>query len=398
MDKQRRSDLIYLTALAALTTFLTIALGPGEPTGPDIDSYVPIANAISADPGYLFTREAFQSNFWSMGYPTLLAGMLAITGSLEGVAVFQAVLVGSLVFVPWLLTRHIPGPTRLIAPAVLAVTPAMWGIGTSIAYETTYAVVLGYALGIAWSLKLRSPNTTWSLAIWAALSGFLIGLGVLIQSKTLIVVPVIAALLISTRRRAIWAGLIGFLIAIGPWVVRNIFVLGTANPLAENGPFNVWVGNNPVTVTGGSMLNPPPVPVGSSPVQASIDFMVSQPERAVELIILKSARLVQPLFVYPELLQPGPTRTFIHLLSAAMTFLVASGVVVFLGARILSGPAGVPNLTAPAVFVALFFAVHLPFIAEPRYMVPVLPVSTAIAITAWLAAAQRIRANRLTKR
>ena len=398
MNSRKKWDVPYLVGLGALATVLTIVLNPGEPTGPDIHSYVPIANQIINDPGYVLSAEAYQGNFWSMGYPTLLAGMLFTTGSLQGVTVLQALFVGSLVFVPWLITRHIPGPTRLISPAVLAVTPAMWGIGTSIAYEAIYAVVLGYALAIAWSLRLRSPNSTWSLATWAALSGFLIGLGVLIQSKTLIVVPVIAALLISTHRRAIWAGLAGFIIALAPWSIRNIFVLGTANPLAENGPFNVWVGNNPVTVTGGSMLNPPPVPVGSSPVQAALDFIVNQPERAVELIILKSARLVQPLFVYPEVLQPGPTRTSLHLLSAAITFLIASGVVFFLGGRIMAGPTEVPKLTAPAIFVALFFAVHLPFIAEPRYMAPVLPVSTAVAITAWLAAWQRIRVNRLTRK
>ena len=389
MNSPKKWDVPYLVGLGALATVLTIVLNPGEPTGPDIHSYVPIANQIINDPGYLLSAEAYQGNFWSMGYPMLLAGMLFTTGSLQGVTVLQALFVGSLVFVPWLITRHIPGPTGLIAPAVLAVTPAMWGIGTSIAYEAIYAVVLGYALAIAWSLRLRSPNSTWALATWAALSGFLIGLGVLIQSKTLIVVPVIATLLISTHRRAIWAGLAGFIMALAPWSIRNIFVLGTANPLAENGPFNVWVGNNPVTVTGGSMLNPPPVPIGSSPVQAALDFIVSQPERAVELIILKSARLIQPLFIYPEVLQPGPGRTLIHVIGAGINILIVVGVIFYLGARVVTGSSQLPQLTAPTVFVVLFFLVHLPFIAEPRYMTPVLPISAAIATATWILIWQR---------
>jgi len=384
LQTTNRRELLYLFALAVLSTILTIILNPGDPTGPDIHSYVPIADQIIDNPDYLISPEAFQGNFWSMGYPTLLAGMLFVTGSLTGVTVIQACMIGSLVFVPWLLTRHIPGPTRLIAPAITAITPALWGIGTSIAYEAPYAVVLGYSLALAWTIRQRPPRNVGILLLLSALSGFLIALGVLIQSKTLIVVPVIAVLLTRVYRRALWAGIAGFLVPLIPWSIRNFFVLGTINPLAENGPFNVWVGNNPVTTTGGSMLKPPAVPAGATPMQAAIDFIVSQPERAVELVILKSARLTQPVFIFPEILQPGPSRTLLHLIMAVINVLVVLGVVFYLGARLVNGPRGLPALTAPAIFIAVFFAVHLPFIAEPRYMAPVLPVSIGIAVATWV--------------
>lgn len=398
MPKTPTRERVYLLALAVLTAVLTLIFNPGEPVGPDIDSYVPIANAIIADPGYLFDAQAFQANFWSMGYPTLLAIMLGVTGSLTGVTIFQAVLVGTLVFVPWLLTRHIPGPTRLISPAVLAVTPAIWGIGTSIAYETTYAVVLCYALAIAWSIRIAPPHSQVLTLILSGLSGLLLGIGVLIQSKTVIVLPVIAVLLLRTQRKAIWAGAVGFALPIVPWVIRNLFVLGTPNPLAENGPFNLWVGNNPVTTTGGSMLNPPPVPAGSSPTRAALEFVVSQPERAVELVILKAARLAQPLFIYPDLVQPGPGRTLLHALAAVLNLAILVGVVGYLGARLVSGPHGLPALTAPAILLVLFFVVHLPFIAEQRYLTPVLPVSIAVAVATWLTIWQRLRRRAITRK
>jgi hypothetical protein len=391
-------EFAYLLALAAIATTLTLILHPGEPTGPDIDSYVPIANAIIDDPRYFFSADAYQNNFWSMGYPTLLAGMLFLTGSLTGVTIIQAFLVGTLVFIPWLLTRHIPGPTRLIAPAILAVMPAIWGIGTSIAYEAPYAALLGFSLAIAWNLRTNPPRSLWATRFLATLSGFLISLGVLMQTKTLIVVPVVIFLLWKAGRSQFGLGVLGFLIAVLPWSLRNALVLGSPSPLAGNGPFNIWVGNNPATATGGAMLEPPAVPAGLTPLQAALEFVVSQPERAFELIILKSARLTQPLFVYPELLAPGPGRTLLHALVAVLNAFIVLGVVAFVGTRIVAGPKGVPPLTAPAVFVTLFFVVHLPFIAEPRYMAPVLPVSAAIAVATSVWALKRVSARRLTKR
>jgi len=153
-----------------------------------------------------------------------------------------------------------------------------------------------------------------------------------------------------------------------------------------------------VTVTGGAMLEPPAVPLGLTPIQAALNFVVSQPERAVELVILKTARLTQPLFVYPEILAPGPGRTMLHALVALINMLIVLGVVLYLGARIVSGPRDLPPLTAQAVFVVLFFIVHLPFIAEPRYMAPVLPISSAIAAATWICMIQRLRLNRITRK
>lgn len=398
MYPHARWELLYLFALALLATGLTLVLNPGHPTGPDIHSYVPIAEAIVADPSYLTRADAFQGNFWSMGYPTLLAVMLWTTGSVQGVTVLQAVVIGTLVFVPWLLTRHIPGSTRFIAPAVLVVCPPIWGIGTSIGYEAVYALVLCYSLAIAWIIS-GNRQVTQRHSIWLAiLTGLLLGVGVLIQSKTVIVVPVILYLLYKNRIQLFWLGVFGFLIPILPWSIRNIFVLRTANPLAENGPFNLWVGNNPVTTTGGSMLEPPPVPAGQSATSAAIDFLINQPERAIELVILKSARLTQPLFVYPEILQPGPGRTTLHVLAAATNLLIVLGVIAFLGARLVGGPQSSPRVAALAVFVALFFLVHLPFIAEPRYMTSVLPISVSVAVATWLFTLKRVRGNTARRR
>jgi hypothetical protein len=78
--------------------------------------------------------------------------------------------------------------------------------------------------------------------------------------------------------------------------------------------------------------------------------------------------------------------------------MVVFGVVAFIATRIVAGAKAVPAITAPAIFVVLFFLVHLPFIAEPRYMTPVLPVSVAVAIATWVQVVQRFRQGHLTRK
>lgn len=386
-----RHDGWFLAACAIVASALTWLARPGEPTGPDIAAYGRIAEAIRADPGYLLDPAAFDGNFWSPGYPSLLAVLWHATGSLTGVTIVQSLLAGVLVFVPWLLTRHLPGPTRRIGPAILAISPALWGMGTSIGYEVVLAAALGFSLAVAWNLTTFPPATKRRAGALAMLAGLLLAAALLLQTKSLVVLPVVLWLLWKAGPRALAWGAAGSVAGLLPWMVRNAAVLGAPSPFAGNGPYNLWVGNNPMNPSGGSMLVAPPTPGGQDQLSAALEFIVSQPERVLELSWSKAARLLQPAFAYPELIPVGPARTAVHLLAGAIAALLAVGVLAYLGARLMGGPRAVPELTPPAVFVGLFFASHLPLIAEPRFMSAVLPVSSAVATTAWVAIAGRLR-------
>lgn len=130
-------------------------------------------------------------------------------------------------------------------------------------------------------------------------------------------------------------------------------------------------------------------PAGESLTSAAIDFIVSQPERWIELTFMKAARLFQPVFVYPDV--PGAANVALHMWAGALAVVIAMGVVFYWGSMLLMRSSALPRVRTLAVFVAIFFTSHLPFIAEPRFMTSVLPVTTSVAVAYWVAVARRLR-------
>lgn len=380
---------VFLGAMFLIAIVVPIVLAPGDAVGPDIAAYSRIAQDQLSRPDFWSWPQAFDGNFWAMAYPTFLAALLRINGgSLAAVPVIQIVITATLVFVPWLLTRHLGGRTPYLATALVALNPALWWMGNSIGYEFLLAVSLSWSLVLAWLVATNdSANAPW-IVVASIASGLLFALALLTQTKSLIVAPVIAYLLWRSRPGRMWWGAAGAALGLLPWMVRNLVVLGSPSPFTGNAGYNLWVGNNSDAVTGGSMLIAPPTPGGQSQMTAALEFIVSQPERFIDLIWSKAARLLQPVYVYPEILQPGPGRTLLHLMAGLLSVVLAVGLLVFLGARIAQGrslgPGPIPNMTPMAVFVALFFVAHLPFIAEPRYMASVMPVTAAVAAATWV--------------
>jgi len=381
-------EALYLAVLAALAFLIQFLITPAVPSGPDATTYLAIAQEQLANSGFWSDPDSLVRNFWSVAYPTVLAGLMRVSGGSLGVVVLlQSVLTSTLVVIPWILTRRLPKLVQYVAPAVLVLTPGLWWMGTTIGYEATLAWLLGFSLAIAWIVfeRGRSTSSTYRrLDIGLALvSGLLAAGALLTQSKVLVVLPVIGYLLFRGGRGPLVAGFTGLILGLLPWMIRNLLVLGTLNPLSNNGGYNLWVGNNPDAANGGSMLIAPPVPTGESMTSAAVKFIVSQPERWIELLWSKAGRLMQPVFVYPEQLPVGPARGLLHFYAGLLSVLIAIGVVAFLGAWLLGGRRRVLSVTPLGAFVALWFLVHLPFIAESRYMTSILPVTVTVSVSAW---------------
>lgn len=385
-------EALYLVALAGIAVVIQLLVLPDQPGGPDMTTYVAIAKDELTKVGFWTDSDSFVQNFWAMAYPTFLAIAMRVLGDdLTRVLYLQILMAASLVLVPWVLARRLPRQVQVAAPAVLALCPALWWLGTTIGYEVLLAWLLCFSLALAWVVfESRNRASSRAVVFCAALSGLLAAGALLTQTKTLAVLPVLAYLLIKAGRRTALAGLGGLIIGLLPWMIRNFLVLGTPSPLTGNAGYNLWVGNNPDSINGGSMLVAPPVPPGESMTSAALHFMISQPERWIELTWLKAARLLEPVFLYPGNLPVGLPRTVLHLYAGVFGALLGIGVIVFLGARLLAGSRAVPAVTPLAIFCLVWFAAHVPFIAEPRYLTSVVPVTVVVALAAWHHVARRL--------
>lgn len=369
---------------------LPIVLAPAAAVGPDVAAYSRIAQDQLTRPDFWGWPEAFDSNFWAMAYPTFLAIALRVTGgSLDGVLTLQVFMSATLIFIPWLLARGLGQLARYAATVVLVINPGFWWMGTSIGYEFLLALSLSWALVLAWGVNRWKGRSAMQVRLMCLGSGLLFALALLTQTKSIVLAPVLGYLLWRARPHWAWWGGLGTLLGLAPWMIRNVLVLGSPSPFTGNGGYNLWVGNNPQALTGGSMLIAPDTPGGQSQLSAALEYIVSQPERFIDLVWSKSSRLLQPVYTYPEILQPGPQRTLLHIVAGGLSIILAIGLLLFFGARLFAKRGSVPDVTPLAIFVLVFFLSHLPFIAEPRFMTAVLPVTTTVAIATWIYLFQR---------
>lgn len=382
-----RPQALYLVGLSALAFCLQFVSRPGAYVGPDAPTYLQIARDQLSEVDFWADPSAFTGNFWSPGYPTILAMIFRPAGeNLTAVVVLQALLMASLVWVPWVLTQGLPKANQWLAPAVLALAPGLWWMGHTIGYEAILAWSVTVCFTIAWLLSRGGlGQRKWILGAAAAFSGLLLAAATLIQTKSLVLVPVIGYLLLRAGRPSLLVAAGAFFAGLVPWVFRNTVVRGNPNPLAGNGGYNLWVGNNPDATTGGSMLIAPPTPGGLSMTDAAFQFIISQPERIVELVFSKAGRLLHPVFLYPDVLPVGPLRTVFHAYPTLIALFLAIGTFAFLGAWMLHASSTIPDVRAPAAAVLIWFVSHLPFIAEARFMTTVLPLTVVVASASWVA-------------
>jgi 4-amino-4-deoxy-L-arabinose transferase-like glycosyltransferase len=163
------------------------------------------------------------------GYPALLAPLIDAQPDypfLRRALLLQAALGLLTVGLGYLVARPLlPRAGAVAVAALLAISPHLVSLGTSLLTETLFAtVVTAFALALVHAARREQAR-------WYLLAGVLLGLTALVrptlQYLPLVLAPAIAWLATRERGRSAGALLLGFALCFGPWLVRNQVVLGS---------------------------------------------------------------------------------------------------------------------------------------------------------------------------
>ena len=274
------------------------------------------------------------------------------------------------------LTRRFGEWTSTITFAAIALSPSLLWFSLVIGYE----ILLGFLLTLAFSALWlgwwpRRP------AVGGALAGLSVSLALVVQFKSIVVVPVLLVLAYRLGWRAVAGFVAAIAVPIGLWMIRSAIAVGSPAPWSTNGPVNIWIGNNP-QATGGYM-DPPTIPArwGSDYTQAALRWMDEEPRAFMELLGVKIMRLFLPnVPIDYHVDVPAWMDTSLVVLSWAVSSMVALTFGLFIASVVWRLDSPVRFLLPMAVYVLLLVAANLPFIAEPRFRVPVEPLLIAICI------------------
>jgi hypothetical protein len=136
-----------------------------------------------------------------------------------------------------LLGRAVAGArTGLIAAAIAAVYPMLWGADVSLMSETLYgALIVGALLAALWFRE----RPGWGRA---ALLGALVGLAALTRGEALLLLVLLVAPTVRSWRLFAVA-LAAFAVVLAPWTIRNLTTFD--EPVLVSGNANgIWIGAN----------------------------------------------------------------------------------------------------------------------------------------------------------
>jgi len=344
---------------------------------------------------FWFNPSAFDGNYWSVGYTTFLAAIKAMVGTATNV--LQATHIGLgliLIVLTWLISSSLNSRVKIIATCLVAFNSRV-GDGSFGWIRSSFGrcprerhVIHLADLHANRVAQVREGVARLQKTV-VLTSGLFLGIAVMIQSKAFILVLVFAIYWFRSSLRVAISGISGVLLVLLPWSIRNFFVLGSINPFNSNGPVNFWIGNNPDQTTGGFM-DPPILPDGSGCfVDSAIKFTVSQPEFAVQLLLRKRVRLVEPMYFYFGDRQPSIFQWSLHVVTIFLGGAILLGFVFYLVGRVWVFSPPMPPLGLIAAIVVMFYLVNLPFIAESRFVAPLLPLTTIVAVSAFLTLLER---------
>ena len=141
------------------------------------------------------------------------------------------------------------------------------------------------------------------------------------------------------------------------------------------------MGNNSTTVTGQNVISAPPIPSGfTSYYAAGFDFIISQPERAYSLLLVRMVRLIEPLYFYPDWSGIKGANFALHVLMIILSLSGAALFMAYLIGRLWVRPPAIPEVGPIAILVVLFVLVHVPFATEARYTKPIVPLALCVAM------------------
>jgi len=341
-------------------------------------------------------------------FPFLLAGVFKLFGSLSlassVVVRILDILFSALTCLPIAaIGRRLAGPSvGALAAWIWALLPASVFYSVVWIWDTTLSVLLlTTALAITFWVAERADRKSWSVL------GFVFGLGTLVNSALLPVVPgCLAFAAYQARKRGVswWrtAGIstLAFSITLAPWVIRNEVVFRGQVLLRSNLGLELWLGNNPqVPISCACWLHPSHQPEERARFLALGEVAYMQEKQQQALDFIKTHPSTTLRFVYHRFMETwtGFPDSFIDIwaggelslraslvLNYSFTLLSLAGLLL---ARRRSPLLSLPLLNLMVVFPVLYYVCH----TDPRYRQPIEPV---MAVLTALALAESLRAVR----
>ncbi len=372
---------IALMTLNAQSTF----------TGPDAETYgLQASRATSL--AFWLDPSSLDANYWPPGIAIIRASIITFLGENEqGLQALQIVASITIGWLAWFMVKRLGSHVRLVTLAAVLFSPAIWWMANNSGYEVWLSLFLTLSISLIWS---RGPSLPSLPSPWASISvvgaGLAWGAAFLVQNKVLVVLPVLLFLAWQWGRKSRILFILSALTLPILWALRNLLITGTPNPISRNGSMNMWIGNNPQRLTGGFM-EPPALliePMGPLDIYASnaLHWWISQPSDAFSLLLRKASRLVNPLPTQFDALQPE-VRTVLTVYTISFTALVLAAFLAYAFGRLWG--VELPKLSPVMWFVVFFFLVHLPFLAEPRFLAPIAPAVIVVAVPTLLILFQR---------
>jgi len=300
-----RAALVLVWAIYAIprVAVLLIAVTPTS----DAAWYYERAGELAQGLGYL-NNEGQPTAFWPAGWPLALSMVFKLLGtaplSVGLINLTCALLSGWLVLE---LARRVAGSelAARLALLLLAVYPNSIGYVPLALTEVFYTTLL---LAGCWLLVARRSIPA------LALAGVIFGFSMLVKAQSLVVVPLVFAILLL-RESGFWRRLPGAIIrmallfavaalTVAPWTLRNHRELGAWVLVSTNGGFTLLTGNND-TATGDYTPDDPAVKalmarnLGEVATDAEakrlgLAWIEANPGRFLALMPAKAARLWLP--------------------------------------------------------------------------------------------------------
>ena len=245
--------LVVAAAVVGVILRLAFALfyWTGKPLTHDEREYLALAASVQAGRGFTYpdgpagTTQQFGR---APGYPVFLAALRAggsHTSSPVRIKIAQSVLGALLVVLIATIAWRAAGPrVSVIAAWTAAVYPPLVWVGAYVWSESVYAVI---ALSSVVMLQraLDGIPAGPRRHLFAAVSGALIGIGILTRPALLFFVPLAAGWLLFKRQVAMALVLILCVAAVvAPWTIRNMRTYGRFVLVASEGGVTFWTGNH----------------------------------------------------------------------------------------------------------------------------------------------------------
>ena len=370
-------QLRWITAALATVGGVALALQIGErKNGPDAATYIQNSEAFTSLSAIL-DEQAFEQNYWQAGYSGFLR-LFAGLGEywLPSVRIAQVLMVVSLAFMAYYLTKHLSEKIATLTFIVVALSPNLLWFALVITYEVLLGWLITAAITLLWRLNYVRRAKTVSL-----LAGLAFGVALFVQFKSIVLLPILVWLAWRAHRRAaVWLSL-GVLAPISLWMLRNYVVLGTPAPWSRNGSVNVWLGNRPDSTGGYPMYQSTQFPPTDQYLSEALNFALEAVRPFLELQLRKGIR-----FWYPNvpidfhLSLPRVIDWLLVLFFFIYALVVVALFCLFLASLLWRVRSGLTSLTPLALGVLLMFLVNMPFIVDPRYRIPVEALVLAICV------------------